>query len=392
MTDAQPNHPLHSMCTYLGSYPPRVPRELIKRWVAPRTRVLDPFCGSGSTMIEAKLLRHESYGIDNNPLAIAISKAKTTRVDLSDVLHRLSDLAMNFKNTEIDDAPDDLRVIFHERTLSQLCYLRGELRLEEPEDRFLIGALLGIMHGKRRKSGGTAYLSIDMPNTFSMSPNYVRKFIKENNLKQTPVDVFSKLGERSRWLLRKGSLPERPKSVIVQGDATQLHHVLPSVGIRRVGAIVTSPPYLGILRYGAFNWIRLWFLRFNQYEIDRSLDTTDSLDRYLSFMASFFYSAKRVLSRDGTLVLVIGDVVENGQHVPLATRLWEELTDVVPFDFVHEGVDEYNTCTKTTRIWGKEKKGRATPVDRVLVLRAKRKMARSPARLKGRESSLTLPP
>jgi site-specific DNA-methyltransferase (adenine-specific) len=232
------------------------------------------------------------------------------------------------------------------------------------------------MHGKFRKDETTAYLSIDMPNTFSMSPEYVRGFVKRHHLKQLPADVFKKLGERVPWLLREGSLPARAPATVIEGDATRLPELLSKEGVRSVGAIVTSPPYLGVLRYGAFNWIRLWFLGHDPFTIDRMLDGTDSLDRYLGFMASFLTAAAEVLPVGAPAALVIGDVDENGQSVPLAKRVWAELSGVVPFDMETIATDRFNTTTKTTRIWGEDKRGRATPLDRVLVLRRRARATR----------------
>jgi len=42
---------------------------------------LDPFCGSGGVLVEAKLLGRNSVGVDINPLAVIIAKAKTTPID-----------------------------------------------------------------------------------------------------------------------------------------------------------------------------------------------------------------------------------------------------------------------------------------------------------------------
>lgn len=364
------DHPLHSMCSYLGGYPPRVPRGLMARWTGPRATILDPFCGSGTTLVEARLLGRRSIGVDLNPLAVALSRAKLQRVGLGDLFDRLTSLAIDFRGeAELDDVPEILLPIFHPRTLAQLCYLRRALADDVPEDVFLRGCVLGIMHGKHRRDGSTAYLSVDMPNTFSMSPEYVRRFVEKNGLRQPPIDVFSQLRERVTWLLRSGALPDSPASNVIHGDAGRLDELVHERGIGSVGAIVTSPPYLGILRYGAFNWIRLWFLGYDQYAIDRSLQTTDSLDVYLSFMASFLTAAGRVLRPGGIAVLVIGDVVEKGQHVPLAQRVWQEVCGLVPFEAVELVIDAYDESTKTTRVWGEERKGRATPTDRVLVLR-----------------------
>jgi len=366
----RPDHPIHSMSSYLGGFPPKVPRRLVERWVGSRATVLDPFCGSGTTLVEAKLLGRPSIGVDLNPLAVALSRAKLQPVCLGDVINRLTSLAGGFRGEcEIDEVPETLFPIFHKRTLAQLCYLRRALTNEIEEDVFLRGCILGIMHGKHRRDGTTAYLSVDMPNTFSMSPEYVRRFVARNGLHQPPIDVFSKLRERAAWLLRSGPLPERPHAKVIHGDAGRLDEVLRQLGVSSVGAIVTSPPYLGILRYGAFNWIRLWFLGYDQYAIDRMLQTTDSLEVYLSFMASFLAAAGRVLRRGGIAALVIGDVVENGQHVALAERVWEEMVGLVPFELVECAIDAYDETTKTTRVWGEQRKGRASPKDRVIVLR-----------------------
>ena len=364
------DHPIHSMSSYLGGYPPGIPRGLVERWVEPRATVLDPFCGSGTTLVEAKLLGRRSVGIDLNPLAVALSRAKLQPVRLEDLIDRLTSLATAFRGeSEMDVVPEILFPIFHRRTLAQLCYLRRALVDEVREDVFLRGCILGIMHGKHRRDGTTAYLSVDMPNTFSMAPEYVRCFVERNGLQQPPIDVFSKLRERVTWLLRSGALPDKPASHVIQGDAGKLDELLREIGIGSVGAIITSPPYLGILRYGAFNWIRLWFLGYDQYAIDRLLQTTDSLDIYLSFMVSFLTAAGRVMRPGGIAALVMGDVVERQQHMPLAERVWQEIGELVPFDVVECAVDAYNESAKTTRVWGEERKGRATPRDRVIVLR-----------------------
>jgi hypothetical protein len=86
-------------------------------------------------------------------------------------------------------------------------------------------------------------------------------------------------------------------------------------------------------------------------------------------MVSFFASAAKVLRPGGILAIVVGDVVEYGHHLELAPRLWEELQGVIPFETVYLGEDAYDAGSKTTRVWGPERKGNATPLDRVLVLR-----------------------
>jgi hypothetical protein len=380
-------HPLHSLCSYLGCFPPVVPHRIIKEWAPRGTTVLDPFCGGGTTLVEAAFNGHTCIGVDLNPLAVAIARAKVQSVSLEDVLDRVSALARQCPGrADLEDLPDGLATIFHPRTLAQLVYLRSALCDDLAEDAFLRGAVLGIMHGKFRKGGGTAYLSIDMPNTFSMSPEYVRKFVRDHQLRQLPVDVFTRLRERARHLLRAGPLPGAKKALVLHGDATQLPRMFQSHGLEPAGALVTSPPYLGVLRYGAFNWIRLWFLGYEPSVIDRALDGTDSLDRYLSFMVSFLNSAAEVLRARAPVALVIGDVKEFGASLNLAQRVWQELDGVVPFTLAGYFVDLFDESSKTTRIWGEERKGRATPLDRILVLRRKTIRARVARRSRQKSS------
>jgi site-specific DNA-methyltransferase (adenine-specific) len=163
-------------------------------------------------------------------------------------------------------------------------------------------------------------------------------------------------------------IPCIPERRVISGDATQIATLLKDARTH-IGGIITSPPYLGVLRYGAFNWIRLWFLGAEPTRVDSQLDTTDSLEKYLSFLATFLLSASEVLDSGTPVVLVIGDVVEKSTHLELANRVWEELHGVVPFDCEEISEDNFNVNDKTTRIWGEERKGRATPADRVLVLR-----------------------
>ena len=61
----------------------RIPAEILASLTADDgLTVLDPFCGSGTVLLEAALRGHSAIGIDINPLARLISKVKTTRLDV----------------------------------------------------------------------------------------------------------------------------------------------------------------------------------------------------------------------------------------------------------------------------------------------------------------------
>lgn len=59
---------------YRGNCTPQVPRNLILKYTKENDIVLDPFCGSGTTMIECKLLDRKGIGIDINENALKLAK------------------------------------------------------------------------------------------------------------------------------------------------------------------------------------------------------------------------------------------------------------------------------------------------------------------------------
>ena len=61
---------------YRGNCPPQVPRNLILKYTKENDIVLDPFCGSGTTMVECKLLNRKGIGIDVNENALKLARSR----------------------------------------------------------------------------------------------------------------------------------------------------------------------------------------------------------------------------------------------------------------------------------------------------------------------------
>ena len=59
---------------YRGNWSPYVPRNLMLRYSNPGDWVLDQFMGSGTTLVEAKLLNRNAVGVDINPQSVSISE------------------------------------------------------------------------------------------------------------------------------------------------------------------------------------------------------------------------------------------------------------------------------------------------------------------------------
>lgn len=61
---------------YRGNWTPYVPRNLIMRYSNEGDWILDQFVGSGTTLVEAKILNRNAIGIDINPKAIALTNER----------------------------------------------------------------------------------------------------------------------------------------------------------------------------------------------------------------------------------------------------------------------------------------------------------------------------
>ena len=123
------------------------------------------------------------------------------------------------------------------------------------------GALAGILHGKT-----PSYLSTIMPNTFSMAPRYVCDYVARTGYEPPARDAFDALAAKLDRLYRQ-PLPTAP-GIALHGDARtagrRARAALRARGLPdRARLVVTSPPYLRVLKYGYYNWLRTWLLGFD---------------------------------------------------------------------------------------------------------------------------------
>lgn len=254
-------HPWHPMCSYLGAFPAGLARSLIGMLSNEGDIVLDPFAGRGTTLLESRASRRFPLASDLNPIAVALTSAKNVSVVHEHVLERVAKLESGYDAQlflpEAQVESNNIQLIYNARTLAQLCYLRRCLVPPRSEvDSFLVGAVLGLMHGSERQDGTSSYASISMPNTFSMSPDYVRRYVERKRLQRVERNVFELLRRKVDRLFR-GFVPLGKSGVVAHADARKLTKV--PLFMRYVGKVklaVTSPPYLDVVNYAKQNWIR----------------------------------------------------------------------------------------------------------------------------------------
>ena len=398
-------HSLHPMCSYLASFPAALAHAFIARYSRPGDVVLDPFSGRGTSPVQAAAEGRIGVGNDLSPLAHVLTAAKLEPATAVEARTRLLALRLGWladadawtgigrqarlrpghpsafvpragsgggPDARDEALPDEVPVVFHPITLGQVAHLRSHLRLDDRVDRFIAAALVGILHGKT-----PAYLSTVMPNTFSMSPRYVRAFVERTGYEPPERDAFGALGAKLNRLYRQ-PLPATT-GIALLGDARTAGHraraALREHGLGdRARLVVTSPPYLRVLKYGYYNWLRIWLLGFDAAAIDATLDTAHQPDAYLVFMREVLADLRTALTDDGIAVLVIGDVaMDRGKPsdagLGLAERVWEEAAYPAGFRLAGLVRDDVAANRKMTRLWGIEA-GQATKTDGILVLGA----------------------
>ena len=389
-----------------GSFPAALAHAFIARWSRPGDVVLDPFSGRGTTPLQACAEGRVGVGNDLNPFAYLLTASKVEPAPAPGARTRVAAMRLGWASSAQswlalaeqvvagrgegakarvpangsggspdqgdEPVPAEVALAFHPRTLAQLLFVRSRLVLTEPVDRFLAAAITGILHGKSR-----TYLSEIMPNTFSMAPRYVREFAARTAFRSPERDVFACLDAKLDRLYRQ--LPPTTRGIALLGDARDFggraraalrERALPE----RARLVVTSPPYLRVVKYGYYNWLRTWFLGEDARAIDATLDDAHHREPYLAFMRDVLAGLRPVLADDAVVVLVIGDVeLDRGRVIRggygLAERVWDEAARPEGYALAGLVVDEIAAHRKMTKLWGDEA-GRATKTDRILVLGA----------------------
>jgi site-specific DNA-methyltransferase (adenine-specific) len=190
-------------------------------------------------------------------------------------------------------------------------------------------------------------------------------------------DAFELIERKVRRLFRQWPPPRR--GIALLGDARDVgvraRDALRERGLPdRARLVVTSPPYLRVVKYGSYNWLRTWFLGFDARRIDLTLDDAHRREPYLVVLREVLAGLRPVLADDAVLALVIGDVErERGRRVTshrrLAAEVWEEAAAPEGYRLAGLIHDEIAPGRKMTRVWGEEA-GRATSSDGILVIGA----------------------
>jgi len=240
----EPRLGIHSFHRFFGKLIPAIPAAAVELFSEPGELVLDPFCGSGTTLVESIVRGRDAVGIDINPLSVLISKVKTTLVDPEDVI------------LETKDALRQGRIILG-NGLPPPPYCVNIHHWYRPSVIRELTALHTAVNGKpvgAARNFMAACLSAINRNVSNADPQHVfpgySKRLRRLDMERgRRIDVFETFATGVRK--RVAYLEELHERMNGTGRAT-VHRAQadsPPAINREVALVVTNPPYISSVRY-----------------------------------------------------------------------------------------------------------------------------------------------
>ena len=310
---------INSLHWYLAPFVAPIPAILIQTLTQQGDTVLDPFAGAGVALVEAARLDRNFIGIDVNPYAVNIMRAKVHALEAADdqwfsnisenvdalsskpVVHSVIDYCARAEiNTEVFRW-------FERKTLRQLCNLHYYVVSEsDSKDRLLKKVLFSsILQRSCSQQRVYTYVTDGCFPEKMVHVDAMRLFRRRAQLTALAAQTF-----RKQYKLLHGVECTTPSVLLSEGDARNLAFLRDN----SVDMVITSPPYLGVHDY--VRSMRLTALFFperngalamrNEIGARWKRNRRNAYDEYLAHMGKAFSEICRVLRPRGFVCLVIG--------------------------------------------------------------------------------------
>jgi len=317
----------HNFHPFSGKFIPQIPNLFIKQLTHEGEVIFDPFCGSGTTLVEAKLLSRNSVGMDIHPLGVFMSKVKTTKIGREEldripamlklIEKRLDTFYLEYykEKTLLGylDKPllkEDFSYVipefpnrdhwFQNHVLHELAIIKTSIAQEALSNDFkdfLLLALSSVIVSVSNQDSETRYAAIEKKipskHTFSLFKN--------------------KLLDMSERMKEFNTRASDCKAQAFLGDCRKTDSLLDN----SVDMIITSPPYPNTYDYYLYHKLRMfWFqmdwerAKFN--EIGSRLKHSshkEDIKSYVDDMTRCFEHFSQILKPEKPFVIVVGDSI-----------------------------------------------------------------------------------
>lgn len=327
--DADTQHLTHNIHRYSGKFIPQIAARVISLLTLPGELVLDPYCGSGTTLVEAAILGRRALGVDLSPLAVLISRVKISPVPNSHLLSVRRELAHVLKNFQTND-----QLPLFSRTSNASVFrakVRRDSRLKDEwfqkwfrapilEELIAIDhAIGGLKDARCQDIARVAFSNIlrKSSNAHSGYPNVM--FDKSAPERSSPVTPFLKSLDRVCEMVAALELSQaRWGDVEVKrGNAVAM-----ALGDCSVDAVVSHPPYIGSIPYAEYGALSLKWLGADPKQLDTELtggrrQSRDVVERFEEGYGRMIEEVSRVLRPGRHMFLMVGNPVVKGETIDL---------------------------------------------------------------------------
>ena len=224
----------HGIHTYPAMFIPQVGRRLLETYSKEGDTICDIFCGSGSALVESRLIGRNAYGIDLNPLAIFLAKAKATPINpqkLTKEYLALLDRVEKIKDKEIQ-RPDfkNIDFWFKDKVIVKLAKLKKAIReiKDETIQNFLMVAFSEtVRYSSNTKTGEFKLVRVKGEKLEKHDPDVIGIFRKHAEKNIAGMTDFYKDAKKDVW------------TKIIYGDSSKDN----GIKANSIDCIITSPPY-----------------------------------------------------------------------------------------------------------------------------------------------------
>lgn len=333
---------MHGIYPYRGKIS-AIDAESIINQLPQKGTFLDPFCGSGTIVYEAQKHGLKAYGIDNNPLAIKIAKAKIYRDSksyLEDINNIIERAKKDLKEKNYKKMPEGVLKLFHNETADEIMCIKNYYN--EMDD-YLIGIFFG-----------TIALAARGCNDYMWTSTTVGKNIEPKRY----IDFFEKFEKKAKKHAKYFNNNNLPDATIIKGDSRNLTNYIEN---KSIDFVLTSPPYFDCLDYTAYYGKIIYEI----FEVDRNdikKDLIQHVDTYKEDMRQVIEELDRVTTDNAIIIFVVGDkkigknIINGGEFF----NSIKEASYIEERSYSGSSSQVFDVLNKTNRkeqivVWNKEK-------------------------------------